>query len=134
MNDITAILAGYTHAPHLLIDGLRWWHGPWIQEGIQVYRPISSYLLWIESWIGLHWGFIWVGWIGLVQFGVDCCLATALGLRLTCSRLCALLAAVLAPAILTWNWGGAQPAHWLIWFPCHSDLLMIGCLLGAAIA
>jgi hypothetical protein len=60
-SDVQAIVAGYHHSPNLLIDGLRWWHGPWIEEGIQVYRPVSSYLLWTETWIGLHWGFQWVG-------------------------------------------------------------------------
>src|ERR1051326_9093234 len=44
-NDVQAIISGYRTTPNLITDGLRWRHGPWIEEGIQVYRPISSYLL-----------------------------------------------------------------------------------------
>jgi hypothetical protein len=33
--------------------------------------------------------------------------------------------------IVRWNWGGQQPRSWLIWYPVHHDLLMIGFLLGA---
>src|SRR2546430_16883823 len=64
MNDVPAITQGYRETPDLLRDGLRWWHGPWIREGIQAYRPLTSYLHWIELWIGFHWGFIWVALLG----------------------------------------------------------------------
>lgn len=130
-HDVPSVVAGYRKAPNLLVDGLRWWHGPWILEGIQVFRPVSSYLLWIETWVGFNAGFVWVAWFGVLLLIVDCCLTVALAWRLTRSRLCALLAAVLAPAVQQWNWGGLTPPYWLAWYPVHQDLLMIGFLMGA---
>lgn len=131
MNDVGGILEGYRQTPNLFIDGLQWWHGSWIQEDTHVFRPVSSYLLWIESWIGLHWGFIWSAWIGVFLLIADCLLSVVLAWRFTRSKVCALLAAVLAPALRFWNWGGTQPSDWLAWYPVHHDLLMIGFLLGA---
>jgi hypothetical protein len=63
-----------------------------------------------------------------------CCLCAALAWRLTRSKICVVLSAILAPAVITWNWNGTQPHYWLVWYPCHHDLLMIGCLLGALTA
>src|SRR5689334_10476907 len=65
MNDVPSIIDGYNRAPSLLTDSLRWWHGTWIQEGIGAFRPISSYQYWIETWVGLHWGFYLVSWMGM---------------------------------------------------------------------
>lgn len=131
MNDVPGILIGYHKTPHLLLDGLRWWHGSWIQDNVHVFRPVSSYLLWIETAIGLRWGFLWVAWLGVFLFTVDCLLSVALAWRFTHSRLCAGLAALLTPAIRFWNWGGTHPSDWLAWYAVHHDLLMIGFLLGA---
>ena len=131
--DVKYIMQGYRLTPNLLHDGLRWWHGPWIEQGVDAYRPLASYLLWIECWIGVRHGYVWVGWIGVALFVLDCWLAAMVSLRLLRSWRCALLTAVLAPAITVWNWGGQQPRYWLIWFPGHQDLLMIAFLLGALI-
>jgi hypothetical protein len=131
MNDVPGILIGYRKTPHLLLDGLRWWHGSWIQDNVHVFRPISSYLLWIETAVGLRWGFLWVAWLGVFLFTLDCVLSAALAWRFTRSRFCTVLAALLAPAIRFWNWGGTHPGDWLAWYAVHHDLLMIGFLLGA---
>ncbi len=131
MNDVAPILAGYKQTPHLLADSLRWWHGPWIEDGIHVFRPLSSYLLWVETWIGLHWGFLWVGWMGFGLFVVDCLLCCALAWRFTRSQACTLLAGALGSALPRFNWGGATPKDWLAWYPAHQDLMLAGFLLGA---
>lgn len=131
-NDILPILAGYYRTPNLLVDGLRWWHGTWIQGGIYAYRPLSAYLYWIECWIGLHWGFVWSGWLGFALFVVNCMLCGALAWRLTTSRICAVIAAVIATRIRFFNAG--QQDLWLIWFPGHQELLMHALLLGALLS
>lgn len=128
-NDIPSILSGYHHTPNLFVDGLRWWHGTWIQDGIYAYRPLSAYLYWIECWIGLHWGFVWSGWLGFALFVVNCMLCGALAWRLTTSRICAVSAAIIATRMRFFNAG--QQDLWLIWFPGHQELLMHALLLGA---
>ena len=78
MNDVTAIVGGYRLAPNLELDGLAWWHGPWIQQSVQVLRPLSYYMLWIETAIGLRWGFFWVGCIGVMLLVANCLLCVSL--------------------------------------------------------
>jgi len=120
---------GYYQAPHLWADGLKWWHGTWIQVGIPAFRPLSSYLFWIECWIGLHWGFLWSGWLGFWLFVLNCLLVATLAWRLTQSRLCAVLAAVMATWVRFINVG--QQDYWLIWFPVHQELFMHALMIGA---
>lgn len=132
MNDVPSILAGYRLTPHPLVDGLRWWHGPWIQQGIYAFRPASAYLYWAECWIGLHWGFLADAWLGYLLFGATCLLSAALTWRLTRSRACLWLAALLAPLPCFFNIG--QPPLWLAWFPIHQDLMMTALLLAALLS
>lgn len=134
MNDVGGILTGFAQTPNLLIDGVKWWHGPWIQDGIQTLRPVSSYLLWIESFVGLKWGFFWVGCIGMMLLIANCLIGAALAWRFTRSKFCTAFSAALAPTLWVWNFGGAQPDYWLAWYPVHQDLWMIGCLLGALLS
>ncbi len=131
MNDVPGILQGYHQTPNLLKDGLQWWHGPWIQQGIQTLRPVSSYGLWLDSFIGLRFGFFWVGVIGVLLLTLVSALSVAVAWQWTRSPVSTITAALLAPAGQLWNFGGTQPQHWLVWFPVHHDLWMIACLLGA---
>ena len=132
MNDVKSILAGYYMTPHLLHDSLRWWHGPWIQQGIYSLRPVSAYLYWSECWIGLHWGFLADAWLGYALYIVNCLLGTALAWRLTRSWPCTLLAALLTTLVQPFNI--PQPTLWLAWFPVHQDLLMNAFLLAALVS
>jgi hypothetical protein len=135
MNDVPTIIKGYHQTPHLWPDSLKWWHGPPVQYDVGVLRPLASYLLWIETAVGLRWGFFWTGCIGLLLFIADCWLAVAVAWRFTGSRWCALVAAVLAPSLRFFNYGGQQqPADWIVWYAVHQDLLLIGWLLGALLA
>lgn len=128
MNDVPGILQGYRQTPHLWPDSLAWWSGSWIQSGIAAFRPLASYLYWIESWVGLHVGFLWVGWIGFALLVGVCWLVSILTWRLTQSKVCVFLSAILAPAIKFTNW---NPDHWLAWFPVHQELLLLVFVLGA---
>ncbi len=130
MNDVGSILVGYRQTPALLSDGWRWWHGPWIEDGIHVFRPLASNLLWGECWLGLHFGFDCVAWIGFALFFCLCCVCVALTWRLTHSFACALLSATLAATTRLHVMGGTQPEYWLAWFPVHHDLLFITALLS----
>ena len=134
MNDVAGILQGFHATPHLLADGLRWWHGPWIQEGIGAFRPLSSYLLWADCFVGLRYGFFYTGCIGMLLLVANCALCVALAWRFTRSRAGVYTAALLAPAGGLFIMGGNQPPHWLVWFPVHHDLMMIAWLLGALLA
>jgi hypothetical protein len=129
MNDVQSILLGYRETPNVLVDGLRWWHGTWIQHGIPTFRPLSSYLYWTECWVGFHWGFLWPALFGFCLFVGNCLVSAALGFRLTGSRLGMVVAAVLATQVRVHNTG--QPDYWLAWFPVHQELLMNGLMLGA---
>ncbi|PIU89084.1 MAG: hypothetical protein COS65_29270 [Armatimonadetes bacterium CG06_land_8_20_14_3_00_66_21] len=114
-----------------MVDGLKWWHGAWIQYGIPTFRPLSSYLYWTECWVGFHWGFLWPALFGFCLFVGNCLLASALALRLTKLPVCAVLAGVLAAHVRFHNVG--QPDFWLAWFPVHQELLMNGLMLGALV-
>lgn len=133
MNDVRSIISGYEQVPNLLLDSGHWWTGTWIQEGISAYRPLASYLYWVESWVGIHWGFFWVGWIGVLLLVANALLSGVLAWRLTRSRWCVWLAAVLAVALRYYNWSNSTPDYWLAWYPVHQELLM-NCWLMAAIA
>lgn len=132
MNDVPAIVHGYKQVPNLFDSG-PWWRGTWIQEGISAYRPLASYLYWIESWLGLHWGFVWVGWLGVLLLATNGVLSGALAWRLTRWKSCVYVAAVLAVALRFFNWSGSTPAYWLAWYPIHQELLMNLLLLGAIV-
>lgn len=129
MNDVGSILAGYGHAQPLFPASLRWWHGSWIHEGVAAFRPLSSYLYWLDCWAGLHWGFVWTAWMGYALFLTAALLSAALAWRLTGSALCAFYAAALVSLTRFSNVG--QPDLWLAWFPVHHDLLMVSLLLAA---
>lgn len=133
-NDVGGIFAGYRQTPSLFPNSLRWWNGPWIQQGIEVFRPVSSYLLWFECRLGFSQGFFWVACVGMLLFVADCLLCALLAWRFTHKYYAGLIAAALAPLIRFHNWGGVHPPDWLAWFPVHHDLLMIGFLLGALLA
>ena len=133
MNDVPSIWRGFNKTPNLWRDGLGWWHGPWIQEGISAYRPISSYLLWMETSVGFRFGFIWVARFGLVLLAINGALCCALAWVFTRAKLPTLTAALLAPAPLFWLMRGAD-SSWLAWYPVHHDLWMIGCLLAALLS
>jgi hypothetical protein len=128
MNDVPAVLSGYYATPNLFSDGLRWWHGTWIQEGIYAYRPLSAYLYWIECWIGLRAGWFWVGCIGMGLLLANCAFCGALTWRFTGSKLCAAFACLSATCIVYFN---MQPVEWLAWFPGHQELFLNLFLMGA---
>ncbi len=130
-NDVASIMQGFRETPHFWSDGLRWWHGPWIQSGIGVFRPLSSMMLWWECYVGLNYGFIWVAWWGVALFAIACALTVAIAWRVTKSWLSASVAATITPLLRFWNWGGTTPDSWLAWMPVHHDLLMIIGLLSA---
>lgn len=133
MNDVPAILSGYRQTPNLFVDGLRWWNGTWIQQGIHAYRPLASYLYWIESFIGLRFGFAWVGVIGVLLLAANALLAGVLAWRLTRWKPAVWLAMLLGVSLRFWNWSGATPDYWLAWYPVHQELLMNALLLGGII-
>ncbi len=124
MNDVPSIMSGATKVPHLIFDSGRWWTGTWIQDGISAYRPLASYLYWLENWIGLQWGFLWVGWIGVFLLAANSWLSGVLAWRFTHSRACLWLAIILANSLRFFNWGGITPSYWLAWYPVHQELLM----------
>ena len=130
-NDVAAIVDGFRQTPNFWSDGWIWWHGPWIESGIQVFRPLSSVMLWWECYVGLKFGFVYVAWWGVFLFGVACALTQCIAWRVTKSWLCVWLAATLMPLLRLWNWAGTTPASWLAWMPVHHDLLMIIGLLAA---
>jgi hypothetical protein len=131
MNDAKPILFGYHQTPNVLIDGLRWWHGPWIEDGIHVFRPLASYLLWGECWLGLRFGFESVAWVGFVFFVVLCCACAALTWRLTRSLPLTFVSATLAATTPLHIMGGTMPLYWLAWFPVHHDLQFFLTLISA---
>jgi hypothetical protein len=134
MNDVEAIMHGYRQTPNLLVDGLRWWHGTWIEQHISAYRPLASYLYWLESWLGLHYGFVWVGIAGVLLLAVNALLAGVLAWRLTRWKSCVFLAALLSVALRFFNWVPSTPDYWLAWYPIHQELMMNALLLGAIIS
>ncbi len=130
-NDVASIVDGFRKTPHFWSDCWNWWRGPWIQSGIQVFRPLSSMMLWWECYVGLQFGFIYVAWWGVFLFGLANVLTMAIAWRLTKSWLCVGVAATLMPMLRFWNWAGTTPDSWLAWMPVHHDLLMIIGLLAA---
>lgn len=129
MNDVSSILSGYQHTQPLFPASLRWWHGSWIHEGVAAFRPLSSYLHWLDCWVGLHWGFLWTAWTGYALFLTAALLSTVLAWRLTGSVFCTFFAAGSVSLVRFSNAG--QPDLWLAWFPVHHDLLMVSLLLAA---
>jgi len=127
-------MRGYRLVPNLLTDSGGWWHGAWIQADIHAFRPLSAYLFWLETWLGLKAGFFWVGCLGVLLLLVNSWLAAALTWRFTQSRPATYLAAVLAVALRFHNWSGGTPAYWLVWYPIHQELLMNALMMGAAVS
>lgn len=127
-DDVHSILLGYARTPKVWVDGLRWWRGPWIQEGIHAYRPLASYLLWLECWFGYRTGFAWMGLPGAALLAVCSLLSAELGLRWTRSFTGACLTGVMAAGA---HWPLLQEDWFLQWFPSHQDLLQCALLLGA---
>lgn len=127
MNDVQSILSGYRAAPHLWHDGLAWWHGTWIQQGIVAYRPLSAYVYWVDCWIGETQGWFWVGWVGYALFVAALVPAAWLAWRWTDSAVLTAFAVVLAATGRFVSPG--QETHWLVWFPIHQELLVIGVFL-----
>ena len=132
-NDVASIMRGFHQTPHFWSDFGRWWHGPWIQSGVEVYRPLASMMLWWECYVGLHAGFVYVAWWGVFLVTVACGLSVCIAWRVTGSWLSAWLAATLLPALRFWNWSGTTPDSWAAWMPVHHDLLMIIALLAASL-
>ena len=130
-NDVASIMRGFHQTPHFWSDFGRWWHGPWIQSGVEVYRPLASMMLWWECYVGLHAGFVYVAWWGVFLVTVACGLSVCIAWRVTGSWLSAWLAATLLPALRVWNWADTTPDSWAAWMPVHHDLLMIIALLAA---
>ena len=130
-NDSAAIADGFRKTPHFWSDFWVWWRGPWIQSGVQVFRPLSSMMLWWECYVGFNYGFVYVAWWGLFLFGVACALTMSIAWRLTKSWVGVAVAATIVPMLRLWNWQGTTPKSWLAWMPVHHDLLMILGLLAA---
>ena len=131
MNDVPNILQGFERTPDFWRDSWKWWHGPWIQEGIGAYRPLSSILLWLECFVGQKFGFEWVARFGIVMLSLVSYECVLLARQFTRSRGAMLVAALLAPSARFWLMGASAPDYWLAWFAGHHDLLMIAFLLGA---
>lgn len=116
-NDVAAIVDGFHRTPDFWSDFWVWWRGPWIQSGVQVFRPLSSMMLWWECFVGLHYGFIYIAWWGVFLFCIACALTMAIAWRITKSWLCVGVAATLTPILRFWNWAGTTPDSWLAWMP-----------------
>lgn len=130
MNDVPTIIRGYEQTPRLFPDSFKWWHGPWIQYDVGALRPLASYQLWLETDIGIRWGFFYTACIGMLLLIVDGWLCAALAWRFTGSRWCALVGAALGPAVCFFNYNGLQPPDWLAWYAVHHDLLFNAFFLG----
>lgn len=130
-NDVDGIVSGYRQTPHFWSDFWVWWHGPWIQSNVQVFRPLSSMMLWWECFVGLNANFTIVAWWGVLLFVAACALTMSIAWRITKSWLSVGVAATLIPLLRFWNWAGTTPESWLAWMPVHHDLLMIIGLLAA---
>lgn len=130
MNDVPDIWIGFEKTPDLWRDGLKWWHGPWIQDGIGAFRPVSSYLLWIETFVGLRFGFSHVANFGIALLALVSALSCVLAWVWTRAIIPTIVAAILAPTARFWLMGGVGES-WLAWYPVHHDLWMIVCLLAA---
>jgi hypothetical protein len=128
--DVYFLLKGFHRTPDLWRDGLAWWHGPWIHALTPYFRPIGSYIHWVQCYVGLRWGFVWIGYFGLVLFYGSCLLAAALAWRITRSKPATVVGAAALPFVLACNPG--QPEGWLAWFPGHPDLI-VGSLMLAAL-
>lgn len=131
MNDVPDILRGFDRTPDFWRDSWRWWHGPWIQQGIGAYRPLSSILLWLECSLGRRYGFEWVARFGIVLLGLVSWECVLLARQFTRSKAAMFIAALLAPSARFHLMGASAPPYWLAWFAGHHDLLMIALLLGA---
>jgi hypothetical protein len=88
---------------------------------------------WIETYVGLHKGFLWDAWVGgYGLFVVAAWLCAMISYRLTRSVTLTVFAAVLACGVRFYN--ACQPDMWLAWYPMHQDLLMMVFILGAVLA
>ncbi|MDR3710605.1 MAG: hypothetical protein P4L33_20075 [Capsulimonadaceae bacterium] len=132
MNDVQSIVAGYHRSPALAQALTAYWHAPWIQSDIHVLRPVSGFQYWLETYVGLHAGFIWDAWLGYVLFVVCVWLCGMIAYRFTDSVPLAVGGVVMAAGVKFYN--ACQPDLWLAWYPMHQDLLMMVFLLGTILA
>ncbi|MBI5832161.1 MAG: hypothetical protein HZB16_07605 [Armatimonadetes bacterium] len=127
LNDVDEIYRGYHAAPDLWRDGLRWWSGVWIQSGIDSWRPVSSYVYWIDCYLGEHVGRWTWGWVGLFYLLIEAWAAAWLAWRLTRWVPAAALAGLLLP--LQCRLASGFPRFWLYWFPVHQEIVTAAAVL-----
>ena len=115
--DTSLIHAGLERAPSLA-DTLSWWTGPWVGQ-VPFYRPLSSYLFWIEWKIfGVHeWLYAFPGLIGHI---LATTLFAALGLALGRGR--GLRRPEVAAVVAAWGFSG-----WLM----QSRAAVVDSVIGA---
>lgn len=131
LNDVRNINRALASTPHFR-DTLTWWTGPLAHDGIRDYRPLASYLFWIERKLfgDAYERYLLAGWL---LFGTWCALTFVLILRMQIGELFALAGASIL--LLPWYWNtDPQELDWLAWFPGHPvplcGLLMIAALLA----
>ena len=132
MNDVNEIIAGYHRSPTISIAFHTYLSKPWIQINTYCFRPIAGCQYWVETYIGLHYGFLWDALFGFALYVCCCVLAGLIAYRLTQSKLASLISAALCCFCRLYNAG--SPDYWLAWYPVHQDILMIASLLGAVYA
>lgn len=98
LSDHVGIMRGYRQT-HSFSDTLTWWHGPWIHEHYPSLRPLSSYLMWLDVWVGENVGWMATAWITFFMLCAVCLMVAALAWCLSKSECVALLAGVLATHI-----------------------------------
>lgn len=133
MNDVPDIMKGYHRVPTLAAALTAYWHAPWIQKPIYCFRPISGFQYWVETYVGLHFGFLWDAWIGgFALFAISVWLCAMIAYRFTGSASLTVFAALMACWVRSYN--VCQPNMWLAWYPMHQDLLMMVFILGAVLS
>ncbi|MDR3709938.1 MAG: hypothetical protein P4L33_16705 [Capsulimonadaceae bacterium] len=84
MTDVPATISASSQI-HSLVDTFRWWTGSWCNSDTNYYRPLGSYICYIETIIGLRLGFIFDGWLGVFWLAALCGATTKLVRRYTSS-------------------------------------------------
>jgi hypothetical protein len=132
MNDVPSIIVGYAKVPDIGHAFLRYWHAPWIQEDIFCFRPVAGFQYWLETYVGLHYGFIVNAWFGYLLLVTIIWLCSLVTYRLTSSPLLAVIGCLFGVCSRFYNDG--QPGYFLAWYPIHQDLLMMVALMTALVA
>ena len=122
------LLQGYRQSPHLLHDSPRWWQGTWIHPGTRYFRPLSSYLHWLQCWGWERWGERWFLWLGIALYAPALVMTALLARRFVPSPWFVLLGAVFL--VLGCDING-WPSHWLAWFPGHPHFLLVAFMAGS---